>query len=75
MCSFTSFLSKIYNFHYPDFFLFKIYFLCGPNEYKTRIKKGAPYSFHRKKTTKEQFRLQMIILREGTGASFKKDTF
>ena len=66
---------KIYNFYYPDFFLFKMYLLFSHNEWKTQITKGSPFSFHLKKTTKGQVRLQLIILREGTGASFKTNTF
>ena len=36
---------------------------------------GLPFSFHRKKTMKGQFWLKMIILREGTFASFKTTPF
>ena len=61
-------MSKKIQPYYPDFFLLNIYFWCSHNEYKTQIKKGgSPYSFHCK--------LQMIILFEGTGKSFKKNTF
>lgn len=33
---------------------------------------GSPFSYYRKKATKGQFRLQIIILRGGTGASWGK---
>ena len=66
---------KMYNLYYPDFFLFKMYLLFGHNEWKTQIKKGSPFSFHRKKAAKRQVQLQVISLREGTGASFKTNTF
>lgn len=39
------------------------------------IERGSPFSFHGNKTSKGQFWLQMIFLRKGTGASFKKKTF
>lgn len=35
---------------------------------------GSVSPFHRKATTKGQFRLQMVVLREATGASFKTNT-
>lgn len=35
---------------------------------------GSVSPLHRKATTKGQFRLQMVVLREATGASFKTNT-
>ena len=67
-----SYLKKYY-LYYPDFFLLKIikYFLCSHNKQKRTNKKGgSPFSFHCKMTTKGQLQLQIIILRNGTGASF-----
>ena len=69
-------IEQKYNFYYPDS-LSLIYIFCAAiKSEKHKLKWGggggvtAPLPFHRK-TTKGQFRLQMIILHEGTGASFK----
>ena len=35
---------------------------------------GSSFSFHRKKTTKGQFRLQMIIFRKGTRENPRTNT-
>ena len=60
------------------FFSVRNTFVVPITSKKTPIKRekgGSLFSFHRKKTTKGQFWLQMIILREGTGVSFKTNTF
>ena len=41
-------------------FLFNIYFSWSNNELKTPTT-ASPFLFHRKKTTKGQFRLKMIV--------------
>ena len=58
-----SFISKKIQLLLPRFFPFKAYF-C--EAIMNKKKWGSPSSFHRKRTTKGQFRLQMIILCEGT---------
>jgi len=65
---------KKYNFYHPDFFSL-IHIFCVAITSKNHEQKwGSPFSFHRKTTTKRQFRLNLIDLREGNGASFKTNT-
>ena len=64
-----------HNFYYPDFFLVNILFGVAITSKKHKYKGGGvPFSFMAKRQHRENFRLQMIILREGTGASFKTNT-
>ena len=73
MGKFTLFISKKYNFYYPDFFLVNILFGVAITSKKHKYKggEGLPFSFMAKRQDREKCRLQMIILREGTGANYE----
>ena len=53
------------------------FLVCVPITSKCHQRKRDRFVFHCKKTTCKgrQFRLQMISTREGTGTSFKTNTF
>ena len=68
---------KFTTFTIQSFFSLR-YILCvalTSKKHKNNIKRGSPFLFHRKKTSKGQFWLQMTFSRKGTGVSFKENTF
>ena len=68
--------SKWYNFYYSFLFSLKNVFFLQPQWAKTLIKnRGRRSRFMAKIQQTAQFRLQMIILRKGTGTIFKIGTF
>ena len=68
--------SKWYNFYYSFLFSLKNVFFLQPQSAKTPIKnRGLRSLFMAKIQQTAQFRLQMIILRKGTGTIFKIGTF
>ena len=70
-------IQKFTTFTIQSFFSLR-YILCvavTSKKHNNNIKRGSPFLFHHKKTSKGQFWLQMTFSRKGTGVSFEKTPF